>query len=371
MKLNVTQKILVGYVLGFILLLAFAALTLLNGKKIEATTVALSQEKIPGLIAVASLKSHVQAQSNHLYALYATNDQATFTTQHEATMTAQLQDIANARALAEFKPYESKLTEMSSKQEVLTNQFVQIMRQPEVDWDAARVALSAFSTSANEMGTALDDLVKTVSSQTLANAEASRTLTEQLINIALILAVLTFLGVLAMAYYSHRQVAVPLRDISDALSGIAARKDLTQRIRQRSDDEIGAIAIATNNLLEEFQKLARTLDGTSQEVNRTTKSLTDITENARLNMADRNTKLRSATQQFMGDIEASAKDKTKAVEVDVELHRAQMKFIQLHLNEIDEGKQATDRNVNALQTSTAKLQKLAENMQGQIRLLNF
>ena len=371
MKLSVTQKILVGYVLGFILLLAFAALTLLNGKKIEATTVVLSQEKIPGLIAVASLKSHVQAQSNHLYALYATNDQAIFAKQHEATMVAQLQDIANARALAEFKPYESKLTEMSSKQEVLTNQFVQIMRQPEVDWDAARVALSAFSTSANEMGTALDDLVKMVSSQTLANAEASRTLTEQLINIALILAVLTFLGVLAMAYYSHRQVAAPLREISDALSGIAARKDLTQRISQRNDDEIGAIATASNNLLEEFQKLARTLDGTSQEVNRTTKSLIDMTENARLNMIDRNTKLRSATQQFIGDIEASAKDKTKAVEVDVELHRAQIKFIQLHLNEIDEGKQATDRNASALQTSTAKLQKLAENMQGQIRLLNF
>ena len=297
MKLNVTQKILVGYVLGFILLLAFSSLTLLNGKKIEATAVALSQEKISGLVAVASLKSHVQAQSNQLYALYATNDQATFATQHEATMAAQLLDIANA--------------------------------------------------------------------------DASRTLTEQLINIALILAGLTFLGVLAMAYYSHRQVAVPLREISNTLTGIAARKDLTQRIRQRSDDEIGAITMATNNLLEEFQKLARTLDGTAQEVNRTAKSLTDITENTRLNMADKNTKLRLATQQFMADIEASAKDKTKAIEVDIELHRAQMKFIQLHLNEIDDTKQTSDQNVTALQTSTGKLQKLAENMQGQIRLLNF
>ena len=234
-----------------------------------------------------------------------------------------------------------------------------------------RVALSAFRASADEMGIELDSLVKTVSSQTLASAETSRTLTEQLIDIALILAGLTFLGVLAMAYYSHSQVAAPLREISDALSGIAARKDLTQRIRQLSDDEIGAITMATNNLLEEFQKLARTLDGTAQEVNRTTKSLTDITENTRLNMADRNTKLRSATQQFMGDIEAAGKDKTKAIEVDVELYRAQMKFIQLHLNEIDEGKQATDRNVTALQTSTARLQKLAENMHTQIRLLNF
>ncbi len=145
-----------------------------------------------GLIAVASLKSHVQAQKNYLYALYATNNQAIFATQHEVTMAVQSQDIANASVVVEFKPYESKLIEMSSKQEVLTNQFVQIMRQPEVDWDAARAALSAFSTSANKMGAALDCLVKVFSSHILANAEASRTLTEQLINIALILAGLTF-----------------------------------------------------------------------------------------------------------------------------------------------------------------------------------
>ena len=371
MKLNVTQKILVGYVIGFCLMLAFSGLTLLNGKKIEATTAALSQEKIPGLIALASLKSHVQTQSNLLYALYATNDQTTFAAQHKATMAAQLQDIADARALAEFKPYELKLTEMSNKQEALTIQFVQIMRQTEVNWDAARIALSAFSVSANEMGAELDNLVKMVSNQTLAEANASRLLTEQLINIALILSALTFFGVLAMAYYSHQKVAVPLREISNTLTGIASRKDLTQRISQGSDDEIGAITLATNNLLEEFQKLARTLDGTAQEVNRTTKNLTDMTENTRLNMVDRNAKLRLATQQFMGDIQASAKDKSTAMEVDIELHRAQMKFIQLHLNEIDDGKQASDHHVIALQTSTLKLQKLAENMQGQIRLLNF
>ncbi len=129
--------------------------------------------------------------------------------------------------------------------------------------------------------------------------------------------------------------------------------------------------MAIDNLLEKFQKLALTQDGTGQEVSHTIKILTDITKNARLNMADRNTKLRSATERFMGNIEASAKDKTKAIGVDIQLHRAQMKFVQLHLNEIDDSKQATDCNVNALQTSTGKLQKLAENMQGQIRLLNF
>lgn len=371
MKLNVTQKILVGYVVGFILLMAFAALTLFNGKKIEATTVALSQEKIPGLIAVASLKSSVQAQTNQLYELYATNDQAVFTKQHEATIAEMQQQVAKLQSLAEYKSYEAELAKMGAKQAALTDQFVQIMRQPEVNWDAAREALSAFSKSANQMGVALDGLVETVSDQTLASAKASQKLTEQLINLALVLAGLTFLGVLATAYYSHRQVAVPLREISDVLGGIAARKDLTYRIKQRGEDEIGKISVATNNLLEEFQKLARTLDGTAQEVNRTSKSLTEITENTRVNMVDRNAKLRDATQVFMRDIEGSAKDKNRAIEVDVDLHRAQMKFIQTHLNEIDEGKQATDKNVTALQTSTAKLQKLAENMHSQIRLLNF
>ncbi len=315
MKLNVTQKILVGYAVGFTFLMALAALTLLNGKKIEATTITLAQEKVPGLIAAASLKSNVQAQSNQLYELYATNDQAKFTAQHTATVAAMQQEVVKLGALAEYKSYEVDLATMATKQDALTNQFVQIMRQPEVDWDAARTALSAFSSSANKMGAALDALVKSVSDQTLASANASQRLTEQLINVALILAGLTFLGVLAAAYYSHRQVAVPLREISDVLGGIAARKDLTYRIKQRSDDEIGKISAATNNLLEEFQKLARTLDGTAQEVNRTSKNLSEIAEAAKVNM--------------------------------------------------------TPTSADALKTSTTKLQKLADNMHSQIRLLNF
>jgi methyl-accepting chemotaxis protein len=369
--LNVTKKILVGYVVGFISLVAFAALTLFNGQKIEATTIALAQEKIPSLIAAASLKSNVQMQGNQLYELYATNDQTKFTAKHAQAKAAMQLEIAKLSSLAEYKTYEADLAAMATKQDVLTNQFVKIMREPEVNWDAAREALAAFSKSANEMGAALDALVKTVADETLASANTSQQLTEQLINVALILAGFTFIGVLAMAYFSHRTVAVPLREISDTLSGIAARKDLTQRIKQHSDDEVGAIAQASNNLLEEFQKLARTLNGTAQEVNRTTNNLNEVTEGARVNMADRNAKLRQATQDFMSEIETSTKANHAVKEVDMDLHRAQMKFIQRHLSEIDEGQQITERNERALQTATTKLQKLVENMHGQIRLLNF
>ena len=371
MKLNVTQKILVGYVIGFILLAAFAALTVFNGKKIEATTVALSQEKIPGLIAVSSLKSHLQSQTNQLYELYATNDQQAFANAYQATVVAMQQDVSKLSALAEYKPYELKLAVLGEKQGELTDTFVSIMRQPDVDWDAAREALSAFTKSANQTEAELDQLVNMVAEQTLARANDSQSLTAQLVTYALILAVLVFLGVLAMAAYSKSQVATPLRAVSTALADITTRRDFTYRLKQHTNDEIGDIVISANHLLEEFQKLARTLDGTVQEVNRTTNSLTEVTEDARLSMVERNTKLRNATQDFMRDIESSTKNNGAMKEIDMDLHRAQMKFIQTHLHEIDEGKQVTDRNVTTLQKTTSKLQKLADNMQSQIRLLNF
>ena len=66
MKFKVSHKILAGYLAGFILLAAFAGLTLFNGKRIAATTIALSQEKIPGLIAASALKNGLQVQTNQI-----------------------------------------------------------------------------------------------------------------------------------------------------------------------------------------------------------------------------------------------------------------------------------------------------------------
>ena len=84
------------------------------------------------------------------------------------------QEVAKLQSLTEYKLYEAELAKMGAKQAALTDQFVQIMRAPEVNWDAAREALAAFSKSANAMGVSLDGLVKTVSDQTLASANASK-----------------------------------------------------------------------------------------------------------------------------------------------------------------------------------------------------
>ena len=369
MKLNVTQKILAGYLVGFVLLLAFAGLTLINGKRIQATTVELSQQKLPGLIAASALKIGLQEQTKHLYELYATNDRATFQKRRAEDADYAATQWTALQKLPEFKSYEQPLSQMVAKQSEVTDTFVSVMRQPEVDWDHARDVLSQFSLGADGISGELDKLVSAVTKQTLDKAANSQVLTEQLMNVGLVLALLIFLGVLAMAYYAHARVAQPLRQVSETLRDIATRRDLTRRLNHGSDDEIGDIAQAGNNLLEEFQKLALTLDGTAQEVNRTMSKLTEVTESARVGMGERNNNLRSATQAFMQEIEAATR--TDAQKIDPHIYRAQMKFIQTHLSEIDSGTVATETNVKNLQNSTTKLKDLAENMRTQIRLLNF
>lgn len=278
MKLRVTHKVLLGYLAVFVLLCAFAALTIFNGKRIEATTVAVAQEKIPGLIAVSGFKSNLQLQTNHLYELYATNDFAAFSKRNQDNKVMMQAQLTALQKLPEFKSHEALLTEMSAKQIVLTEKFVQVMRAPEVDWDNARTVLSDFSKVSDTIAAELDTVVQTVANKTLSQADESQKLTEQLMNWVLWLTAAAFIGIVAMAYYSHRQVSAPLSAVSASLADIATRKDLTYRVKVHSDDEVGEIAVATNRLLAEFQALTRTLDGTAQEINRTTGSLTQVTE---------------------------------------------------------------------------------------------
>lgn len=278
MKLRVTQKILVGYFAIFVLLIAFAALTFFNGKRIEATIIALSQEKIPGLIAASRFKNNLQQQTNHLYELYATNDLSAFNKRHQQNADSMQKQLTALQQLPEFNAYEAQLAELNRKQVALTEKFVQVMATPEVDWDTARLVLADFSQGADGIGKEMDKLTQAVADNTLARAEASKELTQQLIDLVWLLTLVTFLGIIGVTYYSNRFVAQPLREVSASLADIAVRKDLTYRIKHQNEDEVGDIANATNHLLHEFQLLARTLDGTAQALNRTTGSLAHVTE---------------------------------------------------------------------------------------------
>jgi methyl-accepting chemotaxis protein len=371
MNLSVIQKIMLGYIVGFLLLSAFATLTLFNGKQIESTTLDLSQTKIPGLIAAANLKSDLQIQINQLYELYATNDHIAFEDHHQRSLAMMNVNLAKLRSLEEYQSHEAKLIKIGVKQAKLAKNFVMVMRQSEVDWDKAREALAAFSASANDMSQELDALVKQVADKTLHSAQDSQQLTEQLMQAGIILAALVFIGVISMAYYAHTQVAKPLKAVSTQLVDLTNRHDLTYRLKHASNDEVGDIVNSTNHLLEEFQKLTHTLYETSGELTRTINNLTDTFEMSITHSSERNNKLKSAVINFMDDIKFTSKTNGAFEGIDIELHRAQLKFIQSHLKDIDDEANATNHQTEVLRKSALKLHKLADNMHSQIRSFNF
>lgn len=305
------------YLVGFILFAGFAVFTVLSGKKIQATTAQLAQQEVPGLIAVSTYKTYLQRQSIQLYELYATADYAMFEkTQKQAkeNIAPYLQKIEQLPQYASVQP---KVERLSKQQEDISQKFINIMRQSNVDWDDARGVLTDFSHVSEEIDSELDALVMVVAQNAEMGATQSNKQTETLISTALILTLISLVMGLFAVYDSHRKITTPLQEVSDVLTGIAARKDLTYRVKQYGHDEVGDIASAANKLLEEFQRLARALDSSTQELNRTAKNL----------------------------IAAS--------------------------DEIHEDAQSRQRQMGNIKVISGKLQGLAENLQAQFRLLNF
>jgi CHASE3 domain sensor protein len=205
MQFKFTQNLLSGYIVGLVLLLIFVGLTYSHGKKIDGTIISLANEEIPSLIAASNLKRDFQAQALQLHELYATNNEETYKKQYISIKASILIDSSNLQSVTEHTNFVANLDKKVLDQDHKANQFVEIMRQPEVDWDAARSALSEFRAGANKIEVELDQLVTQVSAKTQDQVAASKALSTQLTNIGLLFIGSLVLGLLALVYFSpHR-----------------------------------------------------------------------------------------------------------------------------------------------------------------------
>jgi methyl-accepting chemotaxis protein len=294
MRISIAHKILGGYLAGFILLLGFAGLTLYNGKRIEATTQSLAQQKLPGLIAATNLKTGLQVQKNHLYELYAAPDKAAFDQRYQQDTATMQKQLTEMRKLPEYLPHDATIKGLIDRQQTLAASFSTTMGASEVDWDSARAGLAMFSTAVDEMAAELDQVVQQVEADTLSSADASQHRTQQLMTVSLTITAAIFCGVLAMIYFTTRQVTTPLKRVSTILGEIAASRDMTRRLDKESDDEVGDIASAVNHLLAEFQQLAKTLDRTAQDLGVTVQTMNRVTEATHASVLSQNEQLHAA-----------------------------------------------------------------------------
>lgn len=316
-SLKITHRMIMVYLVGFVLFAGFAVLTVLNGQRIQSTTSQLAQQEIPGLIAVSAYKTYLQRQTVQLYELYATVNHDAFEKAQQDSKAALAPYVSQIEALPQYERVQFKLDKLNKQQSIIAERIVNIMRQPSVNWDGARTALAEFSRVADDMNLELDTLAMEVSHNVQDGAVQSGQQTSTLINTALVLMAISLIVGVFAAYNSHKHISTPLREVSNVLTGIADRKDLTYRVKQYSKDEVGDIASAANKLLDEFQRLARALDSSTQELNRTAKDL----------------------------IVAS--------------------------DEVPKDPESIFRQIGSVKVISGKLQGLAENLQGQIKLLNF
>lgn len=371
MKFKITTKILFGYIIAFILFLAFAVLTLSNGRKIEQTTSELSQIKLPSLVVISEIKSDLQLQTNYLYELYATNNLVEFD-KNQLTSAARIKKNLNRLDQLYRKNNTSKeLNTLLDKQLSVSRKFVQTMSQPEVDWDMARAELSAYRLETAKTDKYLNSLVDVVSEETNLTANQSLKLTTELINSAFILGIVEILIIIGMIYGATKYVANPLKNLTASINDLAFRKNLNYRFDKISNDEIGDIATATNGLIEELQKLALTLHKISGEISSTTTNLSKITSSAKKSLLDRNTKLVQSSKKLMQEFQLEAKSSNNPDPDSMKLHRAQMEFMHGYMLEINEDGQQTEKNINNLEMETGKLNKLLDTLFEQIRTLHY
>lgn len=315
--MKITQRIAIVYLVGFILLAGFSALTFWSGTKIQTVTKQLAQQEIPGLIAVSAYKTYLQYQTIRLYELYATADYDSFEKEQLKSETDIEPYFQEIQQLPQYTHVKLRLDKLFQQKEGAAQKFIKVMRQPTVDWDNARNVLADFSRISGDMNLELDSLVAAVAKNAEVGAMQSNHQTGTLINTALVLTMASLIVGVFAAYNNHMKITRPLNEVSSVLTGIANRKDLTYRVKQYSNDEVGDIANAANKLLDEFQRLASALSSSTQELNRTAKDL--------IIASDEKPKDVQSTQHQMGNIKVIA----------------------------------------------GKLQGTAESLQGQFKLLNF
>ena len=150
MQVKFMQNLFTGYIVGLLLLLTFLGITYSHGNKIDSTIKKLANSEIPSLIAASNLKKDFQSQTIALYALYASNDENAYQKQFIHTKSAILIDASKLQSLLGVGEFTRSLDSKILAREEKANKFVEIMRKPEVDWDAARSSLSDFSEDAQK-----------------------------------------------------------------------------------------------------------------------------------------------------------------------------------------------------------------------------
>ena len=318
MRWGVGNKILLGYVLGFALMLGFAALTLFNGSTVRATTVDVAEKGLPGLVASSRLVVAMERRVIVLYELYATADAA----RYDALIQENDKEIEGqtgaVRMLAGFPSVEQNWQAVLQRLSGIEARFRGVMTANSVDWDLARELLGQYHGTAREAEDLLFKLAQAATATAQADADRAASLTTTLMTVSVIMSALVLGVFILAAWFTRNTVVMPLREISRKITEIATGRDFTVTLAIGQDDEIGEIARSFNRLVEQIRQMARTLDQAAGELGGAVDTLSGVVQDNHGSI-DRQLAEAEAIQQKVraladqvGDIAAQAGDAAQA-----------------------------------------------------------
>lgn len=250
---SISKKVMLGYI-GIVVVTLVSSFAMYRESSIvfeqKETFV---QETLPTLRAVegaSAALSNVQIASFGLYGL--TTEANTFQRQInglKAELDKTLQGISQA-GLANL----SQLNKEKGKIWRDVTRLQNIMGASSVDWDAARTALADIQK--NMQG--LQDLLTEVKTRASQNAEmASEGISNEItVMRTLIIASVLLILLITIASYSmaQRNIARPIKSLSQQLDRVVADHDLSKDVSVDCDDEVADTANSVNQLLVAFRQ---------------------------------------------------------------------------------------------------------------------
>jgi len=249
---SINKKVMIGYAIVMLLLIVVSLLIFERSGKIGEKNAAFIQQSLPILRSTEVTVDKLSQVQIAAYALYGTTiELGQFRDQMAHYRKAIEQGITQLAALNR-----SNGDLNSQLQQVLNqvDQLERVMSASPVDWDGARVALTAMQQRVDQLREVLDGIKTDVEQQ----AESDAAAVQQQINAmrGLILAAIVGLAGIVMGAYiaAQKNISKPIKQLSLQLDTVVLEHDLSRSVDIKSRDEIGEAASSINELIDDFRK---------------------------------------------------------------------------------------------------------------------
>jgi len=296
---SISKKVLLGYLLVLIVAIA-ASITLFGAaSEVKQRTSQFIGETLPELNDLQQVKQSLGAIQIAAYGLYGTMieaDEFSFVMSENRQHFEQL--LVASGDLASHQEHQTIVEEVGVLVTVMTR-LQEVMTADDVDWDGARDILVEVDAHSRNISEKLTEIGKKVS----LNAGTSSTAIDteiadiQLLVLALLASIVT---VAVIAYMlSHKQIALPIRELAEELDHVAKSYDLTRVVPALSNDEIGLAAQSVNRLLKSFNSGITDVRDIANNINELVDVLGSTSENADVQVNLLNEKIEQLLSSMM------------------------------------------------------------------------